>query len=150
MEDVASCKVPGNKRSIISLQYLILLPGNEIQCKWKNILDNFRKELQLQNKVTSGQGRRKGRKYIHFHQLFLVPPIMQERDTSGNITPPQSDNESEAEDIMTGNQVGECSPAKDATYRQWRKHSKTIYEYSLLEISKEKSIEMVLMKADLF
>ena len=75
---------------------------------------------------------------------------MQERDTSGNITPPQSDNESEAEDIMTGNQVGECSPAKDATYRQWRKHSKTIYEYSLLEISKEKSIEMVLMKADLF
>ena len=75
---------------------------------------------------------------------------MQERDTSGNITPPQSDNESEAEDIMTGNEVGECSPAKDATYRQWRKSSKTTYEYSLLEITKTKRIEMILMKTDLF
>jgi hypothetical protein len=43
---------------------------------------------------------------------------MQERGTSGNITPPQSVNESEAEDIMTrGNKVGECSSAKDGTYR---------------------------------
>jgi len=83
-----------------------LLPGNEIQYKWKNIRDNFRKELQLQKKVTSGQRTRKGRKYIHFHQLFFVPPIMQERDTSGNITPQQSVNESVAKDI-TGNQVGE-------------------------------------------
>ena len=74
---------------------------------------------------------------------------MQERDTSGNITPPQSVNESEAED-MTGNQVGERSPAKDVTYRQQKLRSKTTYEESLLEITKAKSIEMIVMKTNLF
>ena len=101
-----------------------MLPGNEIQRKWRSIRDNFRKELQLQKKVTSGQGARKGCKYIHFDQLLFFLPIMQEQDTSGNITHPQSVNESEAED-MTRNQVGECSPAKDATYRQQKKRSST-------------------------
>ena len=36
--------------------------------------------------------------------------------------------------------MGECSHAKNATYhRQQKKHSKTTYEESLLEIIKEKS-----------
>jgi hypothetical protein len=126
-----------------------LLPGNEIQHKWRNIRDHFQKELQLQKNVTSGQGARKGRKYINFDKLLFFLPIMRERDTSGNITPPQSVNESEGEDIMTGNQVGERSPAEDATYRQQKKCSKT-YEESLLEITKAKSIQMILMKTNLF
>jgi len=41
---------------------------------------------------------------------------------------------SEVEDILTGNQVGEHSPAKDATYRQWTKRFKTTYEYSLVRL----------------
>jgi hypothetical protein len=60
------------------------------------------------------QGRRIRRKCTYFDQLLFLLPIMQERDTSGNITPPLSCNESEAQD-MTGNQVGECSYAKNAT-----------------------------------
>jgi hypothetical protein len=33
---------------------------------------------------------------------------MQQRDTSGNTTPPPSANESEPQDITTGNEMGEC------------------------------------------
>jgi len=65
---------------------------------------------------------------------------MQQRDTSGNITPPPSAKESEPQDIRTGNEIGEGSHAKNATYnRQQKKRSKTTDEESLLEIIKEKS-----------
>jgi hypothetical protein len=96
----------------INVSYLIWLPGNEIHRKWRNIRDNFRKELHLQKKVISGQGTRKRPNYIYFDQLLFLLPIMQERDTSGNITPPPSVNESEAEDTATGNRVGEGSHAR--------------------------------------
>jgi hypothetical protein len=87
-----------------------LLPGNEIERKWRNIRDNFQKELQLQKKVISGQGAIKRQKYarIYFDQLLFLLPIMQQRATSGNITPPPSANESEPQDITTGNEMGEC------------------------------------------
>jgi len=111
-----------------------------MQRKWRNIRDNFRKELQLQKEVTSGQGAaRKRRKYISFDQLLFLLPIMQQRHIPGKITPPPSANESEPQD-MTGNEIGECSHAKNATYyRQQKKRSKTTYEKSLLETIKEKS-----------
>ena len=41
---------------------------------------------------------------------------MQQRDTSGNITPPPSVNESEGEDTTTENRVGERSHAKNAAH----------------------------------
>jgi hypothetical protein len=64
---------------------------------------------------------------------------MQLRDTSGNITPPPSANESEPQDITTGNGMGEGSHTTNAAYyRQQKKRSKTTYEESLLEIIKEK------------
>jgi len=54
---------------------------------------------------------------------------MQERDTSGNITPPPSANESEPQDIMIGNEMGEGSHLKNATYyRQQKRRSKTFYQ----------------------
>jgi len=115
-----------------------LLPGNEIQRKWRNIRDNFRKELELQKKVTPGQGARKRPKYIYFDQLLFLLPITQ-RDTSGNITPPLSANDSEHQDITTGNKMGEGSHANNATYySQQKKRSKTTYEESELKIIKEK------------
>jgi hypothetical protein len=65
---------------------------------------------------------------------------MQERDTSDNITPPPSANESESQDIPTRNEMGEGSHIKNATYhRQQKRRSKTMYEESLLEIIKEES-----------
>ena len=65
---------------------------------------------------------------------------MQQRDTSGNITPPPIANDSEPQDMTTGNETGEGSHAKNATYcRQQKKRSKTAYEEYLLEIIKEKS-----------
>jgi hypothetical protein len=135
---VARCLEVNNN---INLQFLILLPGNEIQRNWRNIRHNFRKELQLQKKVTSGQRARKRRKYIYFDQLLFLLPMMQ-RDTSGNITPPPSANESEAQDITTGNEMGECSYAKNATYcRQKKQRAKATFEKSLLETIKETTID---------
>jgi hypothetical protein len=73
---------------------------------------------------------------------------MQRRDTSSNITP-RSANESEPQGITIGNEMGEGSHAKNATYyRQQKKRPKTTYEESLLEIKKK--VEMILMKTNLF
>ena len=64
---------------------------------------------------------------------------MQQRDTSGNITPPPSANESEPQDITTRNEMGEGLHTKNATYyRQQKKRSKTTYEEYLLETIKKK------------
>jgi hypothetical protein len=65
---------------------------------------------------------------------------MQQRDTSGNITPPPSANESEPQDITTGTEMGEGSHATNGTYyRQQKKRSKPTYEESLLKLIEEKS-----------
>jgi hypothetical protein len=65
---------------------------------------------------------------------------MQQRDTSGNITPPPSANESEPQDIRTRTEMGEGSHATNATYyRQQKKPSKPTYEESLLKLIEEKS-----------
>jgi hypothetical protein len=117
-----------------------LLPGNEIQSTWQNIRDNFRKELQLQKKGTSGQRARKRRKYTYFDWLLFLLPILQERETSGNVTPPSSANESEPQDVTTGTEMVEGSHATNVTYyRQQKKRSKPTYEESLLKIIEEKS-----------
>jgi len=73
---------------------------------------------------------------------------MQEGDTSGNIIPPPSVNESEAQDKPTGNQVGEGFLTKNATYTQQKKRLKTTYEESILEIIQE-NVELILMKKNL-
>ncbi|GFG33979.1 hypothetical protein Cfor_07524, partial [Coptotermes formosanus] len=72
--------------------------GSEIQRKWKNIRDNFRREVQMQKKVASGQGATKRRTYIYFGQLLFLLPTMQERSTSGNCTPPPTANEGEEQE----------------------------------------------------
>jgi hypothetical protein len=65
---------------------------------------------------------------------------MQQRYTSGNITPPLSANESEPQDITTGTEMGEGSHATNAIYyRQQKKRSEPTYEGSLLKLTEEKS-----------
>jgi hypothetical protein len=63
----------------------------------------------------SGQEAKKRRKCIYFDWLLFLLPIMQQRDTSGNITPPPSANESEPQDITAGTEMGESSHATNAT-----------------------------------
>jgi hypothetical protein len=75
-----------------------MLPGNEIQRKWKNIRDNFRKEVPLQKKVASGQEARERHKYIYCSQLLFLLPTMQKRGTLGNAT-------REAQDVTTAHPV---------------------------------------------
>jgi len=83
------------------------------------------------------RARGKKNKVYLFYQLLFLLPIPQERDTSGNITPPPSVNESEAQDITTRNHTREGFRAKNATYMQQKKSSKTTYEESLLELKKK-------------
>jgi hypothetical protein len=64
---------------------------------------------------------------------------MQERGASGNVTPPPSVNESEAQEVRTGHHVGEGSHAKDATSGLQSKN-----EVFLIEI------EILLVKTNLF
>jgi hypothetical protein len=110
---------------------LFWVPGNEIQRKWKNIHDNFRREVQMQKKVTSGQGATKRRKYIYFYQLLILLPTMKGRSTSGKFTPSPTANEGEDQEVMTGHEVGEVPNGKAATYRQKEKrpkeHMKNLY-----------------------
>lgn len=119
-----------------------LLPGNEVQRKWKNIRDNFRNEVRLQKKLASGQGAVKRRKFICCDQFFLQ--TMQERGTSGNVSPTPSVNESEAQDVTSGHHVGEGLHAKDATYRQQKKRCRATHEESFIEL------EIILVKTNLF
>jgi hypothetical protein len=87
----------------------------------------------LQKNGTSGQGARKRRKFIYFDRLLFLLPILRQRDTSGNITPPPSANESEPQDITAATEM-------EATYyRQQKKRSKPTYEEYVLKIIEEKS-----------
>jgi hypothetical protein len=119
-----------------------LLPGNDIQSKWKNIRDNFRKELQSQKKGASGQGARKRRKYIYFDRLLFLLPVLQERETVGNVTPPPtpSANESEPQDV-TRSQMVEGSPTTNVRQKKQRSKKPT-YEESLLKIIEGKTAEI--------
>ncbi|XP_066137842.1 uncharacterized protein [Euwallacea fornicatus] len=62
--------------------------AREVQRKWKNIRDCFRKELNNDKKCEEGFGKRKRRKYIFYdHLLFLVPYMqpMEKKDESDSL-----------------------------------------------------------------
>jgi hypothetical protein len=62
---------------------------------------------------------------------------LQERETSGNVTPPPSANESEPQDVTRTEMV---EGSHTTNVRQQKKHSKKpTYEESLLKIIEEKS-----------
>ncbi|GLV42540.1 uncharacterized protein CBL_03278 [Carabus blaptoides fortunei] len=65
----------------------------DVQRKWRNIRDHFRRELNMQKKTRSKIGQRKRRKYLYFDQLLFLLPTLQKRVTSGNVSPPGSDDE---------------------------------------------------------
>jgi hypothetical protein len=139
------CQLHGTCKQIKVSTYdtLFWLPGNEIQRKWKNIRDNFRREVQMQKKAASGQGATKRRKYIYFDQLLSFLPTMQGRSTSGNFAPPPAANEGDEKEVMTEHEVGEVPNAKAATYRQQKKRRKRTYEESFLEIIKENNRDYI-------
>ena len=73
--------------------------GQELQKRWKNIKDCFRKELNAQRKQPSGSGQRKRRKYIYFDQLLFVLPILEQRATDSNYEPFNEDDEESVQSI---------------------------------------------------
>lgn len=74
---------------------------------------------------------------------FLLPTV-QERGTSGNVSPTPSVNESEAQGVTSGHHVGEGLHAKDATCRQQKKRCGATYEESFIEL------QIILVKANIF
>lgn len=44
--------------------------------------------MNIQKQTPSGSGQKKRRKYIYFEQLLFLLPTIEERVTSGNVSPP--------------------------------------------------------------
>ena len=71
--------------------------------KWRAVRDNFVRDLK-QQRNTTGQPALKKKLYIFFDQLqFLLPISGDEKETSFNISPPESDKVDGA-----GGSVTEC------------------------------------------
>ncbi|KAL4721320.1 hypothetical protein ACJJTC_005352 [Scirpophaga incertulas] len=64
--------------------------GNSIQKKWKNMKDCFAKELTAQQGKSGQAAPSKKKKYIHFDSMLFLIPFMQKRETSGNLSSPNS------------------------------------------------------------
>jgi hypothetical protein len=63
---------------------LTIVLENEIQARWQNLRVCFTRELDAQKNATSGEGRRKRRKYLYFDQLFFLLPRLRDRETQSN------------------------------------------------------------------
>ena len=49
-----------------------------------------------QKNATSGEGSRKRRKYLYFHQLLFLLPHLEDRETQSNLSTQRNDDEEEA------------------------------------------------------
>lgn len=124
--------------------------GYNVQRKWKNLRDCFRKEINLQKSSKSGDGRTKRRKYLYFEQLMFLMPSMESRDTSGNYSPPQSHDTGDEEQDDSVSQPATVTAiasshqpstsGTSASHRgQTKKRKYPTYEESLLHIISQKN-----------
>jgi hypothetical protein len=90
--------------------------------------------LDAQKNVSSGEGRRKRRKCLYFHQLLFLLPHVEDRTTHSNLGTPSNENE---EDEDTSREEEEEVPR---VVRQGRR-TKMSYEELLLQILQEKKKE---------
>jgi len=55
-----------------------------------------KRELDAQNNVTSGEGRRKCCKYLYLNELLFLLSHLQDRETQSNLSTQGNDEEEEA------------------------------------------------------
>lgn len=77
--------------------------ANTLQKKWKNLRDNFSKELKRQKDMKSGSGAGKRNPYIYFHRLQFIEKVVANNTTISNLSGnDQFDHEPEIEDLQPG------------------------------------------------
>ncbi|KPJ04746.1 hypothetical protein RR46_02443 [Papilio xuthus] len=79
------------------------LKAKEVQSKWRNMRDNFRREIS--DKQTTSNGLKKKTKYRYFqHLLFLLPQFQNKDSNSKSKSSVTMDNEREvSENSLTSN-----------------------------------------------
>jgi len=116
----------------------------EVQRRWKNMRDCFRRELHLQKQTKSGEPGTKTRKYMYLEQMLFLIPQTQDRATSSNYSPMTVSNGEEDTDERREDEEGSNDGTAE-TYMCRKKQSerntsrKINYEQQLLDILKEKS-----------
>ena len=70
------------KQYIVEIFQFVL--GKEIRAQWKNLRTCFKRELDSQKNVTSGEGSRKC-KYLYFDQLLFLLPRIEDCETQSNL-----------------------------------------------------------------
>ncbi|XP_039281497.1 uncharacterized protein LOC120350778 [Nilaparvata lugens] len=109
--------------------------GRDIQKKWKALRDAYLRSLRTQI-VKSGSGASKRRPYPYQQQMAFLRPVMENRQTSGNMAPEEVGdvNAEEEEDDQQPDDLGPPPIKKPAG-----KPKKGNFETQLLEILKEQS-----------
>ena len=63
---------------------------------WRNLRTCLKRELDAQKNATSGEGSRKGRKYLYFDQLLFLLPHLEDHETQSNLSTQKNEDEEEA------------------------------------------------------
>ncbi|KPJ07113.1 hypothetical protein RR48_07960 [Papilio machaon] len=78
------------------------LRAREVQSKWRNMRDNFRREIT--DKQITSNGIKKKTKYRYFQQLIFLLPQFQNKDSNKSKTSAMKDNDREiSENSLTNN-----------------------------------------------
>lgn len=126
--------------------------GDEIQKKWKNIRDYFRKQVQMNEKEKTIHYSRKRRKYIYFDQLLFLLPTIQGRDVSSNYNLERTDENDETEDyaiptnvenetVQSNESITVPNPKPKKEKREEMRPMR--YEDILLQIFNEKRVDEI-------
>lgn len=83
--------------------YYSFFAGAEVKAKWRNIRDNFRKELNKESKCRSGDEGGKKTKWVYFEAMLFLSDSMTGRPSSGNIEMPVIPSPDNADFDQTNN-----------------------------------------------
>lgn len=76
-----------------------IFSGSTLQRKWKNLRDNFAKELRKQKNLPSGSGAQQLNTYIYFTRLRFLERSVSNKETSSNFGNDRSEVPQENEDF---------------------------------------------------
>jgi hypothetical protein len=102
--------------------------------RWKNLRTCFKRELDAQKNVPSGERRRKRRKYLYFDQLLFLLPHVEDRTTHSNLSTPNNENE---EDEDTSREEEKEVPQIVCQRKQTKMSSEELLLQTLREKKKE-------------
>lgn len=119
---------------------MVSFSGRDVQRKWKNIRDCFRKEINHQKRWKAGQGKRKRRKYIFYDQLLFLLPTIEERGRKGESSGEEA--EENTEEISLDVEQPDKTAYKPLVWKQkGRKHP--VYGESCAPVSQENEADEI-------